>query len=79
MSKVIKISEFKASCIGILKKLNRKDSGPLIVTSRNEPIAIIYPYRKAMLKRKLGCKTGSATILGDIIMTDGSSEWESLK
>lgn len=74
----VKISVFKASCIGMLKKLGRKNSQPFIVTSRGEPIAVIYPYLAAPIERKLGGQQGSLQILGDIVNLDFSSDWESL-
>jgi prevent-host-death family protein len=74
----IKISEFKAGCIGLLNKLRRRGAKPFIVTSRGEPIAVIYPYSTEEKKRRLGAQSGKVKILGDIIDSDLASDWEAL-
>ena len=62
----------------MLNKLRQHGAKPFIVTSRGEPIAIIYPYALEEKKRQLGGQTGSAKILGDIVNTNFASDWEAL-
>lgn len=75
----IKISEFKAGCIAMLNKLRKKGADPFIVTSRGDPIAIIYPYEVPVRKRKLGSQKGAVKVTGDIVNVDFSSDWDALK
>ena len=68
----------------MLNKLRRKGSEPFIVTTRGEPIAIIYPYKADNKKRELGRQTGKVKFLGDVrsadsYSADSSSDWEALK
>jgi hypothetical protein len=75
----VNISTFKAGCIALLKKLQKKGSEPLLVTSRGEPIAIIYPFKTEKPKRVLGGQKESIVMKGDFSGEDLSDEWESLK
>ena len=73
--KTVKISEFKAKCIEVLKQV-KATGEPLVVTLRNEPIATIHPYEASTPTRILGKLRGHITIHGDIVHTDGEDDWE---
>jgi len=75
----VNISTFKAGCIALLKKLQRKGSKPLIVTSRGEPIAVIYPFTKERPRRVLGGQERSLIVKEDFSGTDYSNDWEALE
>jgi antitoxin (DNA-binding transcriptional repressor) of toxin-antitoxin stability system len=75
----VNISTFKAGCIALLKKLQRKGTKPLVVTSRGEPIAIIYPYTKEKPRRILGGQADSFIVKEDFSGADLSGEWEALE
>jgi antitoxin (DNA-binding transcriptional repressor) of toxin-antitoxin stability system len=53
----------------MLKKLKRKGSKPLIVTSRGEPIAVIYPFTKEKLRRVLGGQERSMIVDEDFSLS----------
>lgn len=72
------ISEFKSKCIAVLKDAQRSGKG-LIVTWRGRPLARVEPIAKHPRKRKLGIFRGRMTIMGDIVCTDTSADWEMLK
>ena len=74
--KTIKISEFKARCIGILKSLARNRE-PIVITHRGKPLARVEPVRTEPLRRSLGGLRGSVRIQGDIIRSDFADDWGS--
>ncbi len=73
--KSIGISEFKAHCIGLLKRAQRSGT-PLIVTHRGRPLVRIEPIPGGRRRRQLGDLHGKLQIKGDIIHTDLTSHWE---
>ena len=75
----VKISEFKAKCIGILKELKKNGGEPLTITSRGEPIAVVYPPQPKRTKPIFGGQPGTVTILGDIVNFNCADDWEALK
>lgn len=75
----VKISTFKAGCIAMLNNLKRKNSKPFVVTSRGEPIAVIYPFKSEKTHRILGGQLGSVICDSDFSGTDFSSDWEALQ
>ena len=76
--KTLPISEFKSKCIAVLKDAQRSGKG-LIVTWRGQPLARIEPITRQPGKRKLGIFRGRMTIMGDIVRTDTSADWEMLR
>jgi prevent-host-death family protein len=75
----ISISEFKARCLAVLKRVQQTGQ-PIVVTRRGDPVAEIVPARGSGINRDwLGAFRDSGTIVGDIISpisTEG--EWEVL-
>jgi prevent-host-death family protein len=70
------ISEFKARCIELLKRVH--DSGrPILVTLRGEPLVRVIPATKSgQATVRLGRKPGNAVFKGDVVHFDFSKEWE---
>jgi prevent-host-death family protein len=72
----ILISEFKARCIELLKRVQATRQ-PLIVTLRGQPLAKVVPFEEgAEAGVKLGSRIGNAIFKGDIVHFDFSDEWE---
>lgn len=75
--KTILISEFKAKCIAVLSEAQRTRE-PVMVTRRGKPLAKIEPVcEEEPPPREFGKMKGK--ILGDIVETDFSDDWEMLK
>lgn len=77
---VVPISKFKATCLALLDKV-KKTGKPILVTRRNEPIALITPPPKPQQPACwLGMFQSSGKIVGDIISPVlDESEWEVLE
>lgn len=73
--KTMIISEFKAKCIGVLKDAQR-DHETVIVTWRGQPLARIEPITDQRPPRRLGGLKGKMAIIGDIVNTNWSADWE---
>jgi prevent-host-death family protein len=75
----ISISDFKATCLAVLDRVNRTGQS-ILVTRRGEPIAqITAPPPEARPQSWLGCMTGKARIIGDVVSpATEESEWEAL-
>jgi prevent-host-death family protein len=78
--KEIAISEFKANCGAILKRV-RKTRKPICVPRFGRPVAeIIPPSPEVGTGRRLGSMVGTAKIVGDIIGPTGFwGDWEATK
>ena len=72
--KTLKISEFKAKCIGILKTVARTRES-VLVTHRGKPLAVVEPVPEPQGGRVLGGLRGSIEIVGDIIHSDFDEDW----
>ena len=77
---VVPISKFKATCLALLDKV-KKTGKPILVTRRDEPIALITPPPKPKQPASwLGMFQTSGKIVGDIISPVlDKSEWEVLE
>jgi len=75
----ISISDFKATCLAVLDRVNRTGQS-ILVTRRGEPIAqVTPPPPEARPQSWLGCMAGKATIVGDVVSpATEESEWEAL-
>jgi prevent-host-death family protein len=70
------ISEFKAKCIQLLKRVNATGR-PLSVTLRGKPLARVEPARPASPQKvELGGMSGTVEIKSDIVHFDAGAEWE---
>jgi prevent-host-death family protein len=76
----ISISKFKATCLGLLARVN-KSGEPILITKKNEPIALVSPPPKKAKSRSLfGTAKGTIKIRGDIISPASPLEdWEVLR
>ncbi len=74
------ISEFKAKCHSVLKRV-QKTGKPILVTRLGEPVAqLIPPPAPRRRKRLLGAMAGTGRILGDIVSpVVPESDWEVLR
>ncbi len=75
----ISISQFKATCLAILARVNRTKK-PILVLCKGEPIVQVGPPPPSSMPQSwLGSFSGSGAITGDIIgPVSGSEEWEAL-
>jgi len=72
----IAISKFKATCIAVLRKV-RKTGKPVLVTRFGQPVAEIRPCVSLQPARRLGMRTHTGVILGDIVGSiSDESDWE---
>ena len=70
----IPISKFKATCLALLKRV-QKTGQPILITRRGEPIAQVGPPPPpANPGNWLGCMKGTARIVGDIVSPDPEDE-----
>lgn len=76
MSRIIKISEFKAKCLALLSEVERTGE-TLVITKKGKPVADIKPH-KSSKHGLLGLYKGRMEIVGDII-SPIDVEWEALK
>lgn len=75
--KSIGISEFKAKCIAILKKLHRTGS-PVVVTLRGRPLVKIEAVGGRAGRRRLGALRDLGEVRGDIVDAGFDDDWESV-
>ena len=74
----IKISEFKATCLAVLARVNRTGN-PVLVTRFGKPVAQVVPPPKPPTETWLGSMRSQGTILGDLIEPVATpDEWEFL-
>ncbi len=73
----IAISEFKATCLRTLDKVNRTGES-IVITRRGEPIALITPAPPPKPEASwLGCASSEGRIVGDIVApVTKESDWE---
>jgi len=76
---IVSISKFKATCLALLKKV-QKTGEPIIVTRKGEPVAMVVPPPEVdKTGQWLGSFRSSGKILGDIISPAcDECDWEVL-
>ncbi len=75
----IKISEFKATCLAVLARVEQTGT-PVLVTRFGKPVAQVTPPPKTSPEAWLGAMRDRGAILGDIIEpAAGPEEWEALQ
>ena len=74
------ISKFKATCLAVLKRVQRTRK-PILVTKFGEPVAeVVPPSPPARPRGWLGDLAGTGRILGDIIaLASDEQDWEALR
>ena len=78
-TEIVTISEFKATCLGLLKKV-RQTGEPILVTLRGEPVAMVVPPPLPKPEESwIGSLRSSGKILGDVVTpASEESDWEVL-
>lgn len=72
----MKISEFKAKCLGVLDRVG-KTGKPVLVTRFGKPVAQVVAPDKSERGAWLGTMRGTGSIVGDLIAPVASpDEWE---
>lgn len=75
----IKISEFKATCLAVLARVEQTGK-PVLVTRFGRPVAQVTPPPQASPDAWLGAMRGKGAIIGDLIEpVAGPDEWEALQ
>lgn len=70
----IAISKFKATCLAVLKRVQRTGR-PVTVTRFGKPVAEIVPPRPAAADgTSLGCLAGTARVVGDLVEPAAGSD-----
>lgn len=80
MTEQISISKFKATCLGLLKKVKRTGQ-PILITRKGEPIAqVVPPPPPKKAESWLGSFKSTGKILGDIVSPVVSEkDWEAMR
>jgi prevent-host-death family protein len=73
--KTLKITEFKATCIRVLKTVAETGEA-VVVTLRGKPLARVEPVVEPGRGRVLGGLQGLMEIRGDIVTSDFPDDWE---
>jgi prevent-host-death family protein len=74
----VSISKFKATCLELLKKVQRTGQ-PILITKRGEPVAQVVPPEVPREKRSwLGSARGTGRIMGDVVSPIAEDDWEVL-
>jgi antitoxin (DNA-binding transcriptional repressor) of toxin-antitoxin stability system len=73
--KEMMVSEFKAKCIGSLKRI-KQTRKPLTVTLRGKPLAVVHPARSGQQPKRLGGQRGAMQIKTELVGTDFADDWE---
>jgi len=78
-TETIVISEFKAKCLGILRRVH-ETGRPVAITRRGERIAEVHPPSPAKPEPGwLGSFEGRGRITGDLVEPIAADEWEALR
>ncbi len=75
----VAISEFKARCLAILKRIKRTGQ-PILITRFGEPVAEVMPATRGAGKESwVGAMIGTAETVGDIVSpVAGPKAWTAL-
>lgn len=78
-SETIVISEFKAKCLAILRRV-QKTGRPVVVTRRGERVAEIHPPAPVESDAQwIGSFAERGRVLGDLVSPIATDDWEALK
>ena len=78
MSTNISVSQFKIHCLKLITDLHENKIDEIVITKRDEPIAILKSISKKARKPIFGCMKGTAKIVGDIV-SPLDVEWNAMK
>ena len=75
----IKISEFKATCLAVLARVQQTGE-PVLVTRFGKPVAQVVPPSRPAPESWLGAMRGRGAIIGDLIEpVSAPEEWEAFQ
>jgi prevent-host-death family protein len=69
----VPISKFKATCLAVLKDVQRTRR-PVLVTRFGKPVAEVVPAKPEPKESWLGCMRDQMAIVGDIVSPVGALE-----
>ena len=78
MSRIMKASEFKAKCLHIIDRLDRR-GGSVVITKHGRDVAELRTIAPRPFKSMFGSLRGKLKIKGDIVHFDTVDLWEALK
>jgi prevent-host-death family protein len=67
--RVVSATEFKAKCRALLDEIEQR-GGPITITRRGRPVAVLGPAKKKAWKSPANSWAGRAEIVGDIVNGD---------
>jgi prevent-host-death family protein len=73
-TQLVSATEFKAKCLTLLDEIEQR-GGPITITRRGLPVAVLVPAEKSAWKSPRNSWAGKGSIVGDIVNGD-SSLWE---
>jgi prevent-host-death family protein len=82
--KTVTVSEFEASCLDLLAKVQRTGE-PILVTEQGKPLAQVGPPPGPARKSWLGSMAGTVHIFGDIVAPAldpseyGDADWSNVR
>jgi prevent-host-death family protein len=71
----ITVTQFKATCLGVIDKV-QKEKSRVTITRRGKPAAELIPISASTPGQLLGRSKESTVILGDILSTE--EHWDAL-
>lgn len=75
----VPISKFKARCLALVERV-RKGRGEIVITKHGKPVAKVVAIERPSAWPPLdGLWAGKVKVVGDIVHTDWSDEFETLK
>lgn len=77
--KVVSASEFKATCLELLRNVEASGE-PIVITKHGRPIAEVRAPQSKRARSPFGCMMGRTKLLGDVLSPAVSADaWEVLK
>ncbi|MCH9647523.1 MAG: type II toxin-antitoxin system Phd/YefM family antitoxin [Deltaproteobacteria bacterium] len=75
----LSVSEFKATCLGVLERV-RATGRSLLITKRGQPLAQVLPppMPEVTAGSAFGCMQGTCDEIGDILEPLPEKDWEVL-
>lgn len=67
--RVVSATEFKAKCLALLDEIE-ESGGPITITRRGRPVAVLGPAKKKRWKSPANSWAGKVEFVGDIVNAD---------
>ena len=74
-TRTVSVTEFKSKCLAYLDEIEQH-GGPITITRRGRPVAVLGRARRAAWKSPRNSWAGKVRIVGDIVNYDMSGLWE---